>query len=293
MKKIFFEKLFEYNFERTNTGDIILNHVTFPERVEELLKYGFRPSKSGSNKGNVYGPGIYTTFNLKSSMFNLDLYGGYILRLKLNSLDKILLVDTVVAKDFYGFKLENVDENIKEMYYNYLSSGRLSDEDRQHFPWLITEQLSKFIPGFRHSDEFYDLILTEIEQEISYIESTKRGLKHFSGVANKEVLKTVGYDSIVKFLNGILFHGTHDGYVMLLYNFFCAEIYEGGLGEDIMKGKGWDKLDVMYDKIERAKVSYKLSSYVNSLINSKMPVKKEDLYNKFHKNDVDLFFKYY
>lgn len=293
MKKIFFEKILEYNFERTDKGDILLNHVTSPNNVESLLKYGFRPSMTASNKGNVYGPGIYTTFNLKSSMDHLDTYGGYILRLKLKSLDKILLTDTQVAKDFYGFKLNNASDEIKKMYYNYLESGRLSDEDRINFPWLITEQLSKFIPGFKNTDEFYDLILTEIEQEIAYLEAVKLNLEYFSGITNKEVLSTIGYDNISKYLNGMLFNGTHDGNVMILFNFFCVDIYEGALGKDILKGKNWDKLNVMYDKLERSKIPYELTSYVNVLINNKKPIEKNDLYNKFNKNDVDLFLKYY
>ena len=88
--------------------------------IESLKARGFTPSM-----GSLYGPGLYATYELKSSLRpNMSGYGDYIIKYKINPTD-FLIFDASVAKTVYGNKWKLEDQLAK------IENKDFSQHDRQ------------------------------------------------------------------------------------------------------------------------------------------------------------------
>lgn len=71
--------------------------------IKSLMKYGFSREYTGSNGGNMYGPGVYNVINLKSSNERAKGYGSYIVRSHLlGGYKNFLIFNADIAKEVYG-----------------------------------------------------------------------------------------------------------------------------------------------------------------------------------------------
>ena len=71
--------------------------------IKSLMRYGFSREYTGSNGGNMYGPGVYNVINLKSSNENATGYGSYIVRsYLLGGYKNFLVFNADIAKEVYG-----------------------------------------------------------------------------------------------------------------------------------------------------------------------------------------------
>jgi hypothetical protein len=71
--------------------------------IKSLMKYGFSREYTGSNGGNMYGPGVYNVINLKSSNESATGYGSYIVRsYLLGGYKNFLIFNADIAKEVYG-----------------------------------------------------------------------------------------------------------------------------------------------------------------------------------------------
>ena len=76
-------------------------HVAHKKDIESLFEYGFDREYTNSNAGNAYGPGVYSTYSLRSSQKNMThgLYGGVILELVIkDGFNNFLIFDEDIAK---------------------------------------------------------------------------------------------------------------------------------------------------------------------------------------------------
>lgn len=84
--------------------------------IESLFTYGFSREYTCTNGGNLYGPGIYTVYNLKSSLERARGYGSSIIKLKLiGGLQDFLVLSVPLAKQTYGDNW-NVIDQIKMLF---------------------------------------------------------------------------------------------------------------------------------------------------------------------------------
>ena len=95
-------------------GDLTLNDIKSgvplyhrPSNGEGVLKslftYGFSREYTSTNGGNMYGPGVYTVYSLKSSQVSATGYGKIIMKVYLlGGYQDFLIFNSDIAKKVYG-----------------------------------------------------------------------------------------------------------------------------------------------------------------------------------------------
>lgn len=87
-------------------GMVTLYRVAFSDQLESLFKYGYNRAFTGTKGGNMYGPGVYCTFNLKDSIHNVKTkpeYGNCIVQMRLiGGFNGFIIFDENLAKQTYG-----------------------------------------------------------------------------------------------------------------------------------------------------------------------------------------------
>ena len=103
----------------SNTGDKY-------ETIKSLMQTGFSREYTGSNGGNMYGPGVYNVYTLRSSNEKARGYGSFIVRSYLLGGWKDFLVFNIdMAKEVYGSDWE-IDKQIKRLMPEKLAKEVLS-----------------------------------------------------------------------------------------------------------------------------------------------------------------------
>jgi hypothetical protein len=74
-----------------------------------IFKFGFERYFVNKGIGNMYGPGVYTTVDLNSSITNAHRgeYGRIIIKAEIQSYDKFLIWNKLLAQATYGGKWKN------------------------------------------------------------------------------------------------------------------------------------------------------------------------------------------
>ncbi len=71
--------------------------------IRSLMKYGFSREYTGSNGGNMYGPGVYNVYSLGSSIHSASGYGRFIVKsYLLGGYQNFLIFNKDMAKRVYG-----------------------------------------------------------------------------------------------------------------------------------------------------------------------------------------------
>lgn len=148
----------------------------------KIFKYGFERYYLARGVGNLYGPGVYTTIDLESSITNARRgeYGRVIIKGEIISYDNFLIWNKKLASDVYGdnwkmedqlttiFSPETIDEIKEKSFYNNI---------------------------VRHNDFTSD-------NALSFYNNCKRGNFIHGNPYNK--------------INGFVFHGRRDGRVAVV-----------------------------------------------------------------------------
>ena len=100
-----------------------LYRIAFKTQLPNIFKYGYDREFTGSKGGNMYGPGVYCTFDLKSTIINFKRsmdqikqygqseYGDCIVKMKLiGGFDHFLIFDGEIAKNTYGNRYKLKDQ---------------------------------------------------------------------------------------------------------------------------------------------------------------------------------------
>lgn len=102
--------------EEFENSKFYVYHLTKKASVAGISETGFERYFTGSNAGNMYGPGLYTTYDLSSSEVNLSRgneYGGILLKILVKSLRNFVIWDQDIALKQYG--TASVDDQLKKI----------------------------------------------------------------------------------------------------------------------------------------------------------------------------------
>ena len=145
-----FSDVDKFNVRENNiTYDDIMNGITLYHRpkdakvtvggktmsiIDSLFTYGFSREFTNSNGGNMYGAGVYSVYNLKSSNEKAKGYGSAIIKLKLlGGYKDFLVFSKQLAKQTYGdrwhIKQQIVDIFPRDVAQNILNKVNLVMHD--------------------------------------------------------------------------------------------------------------------------------------------------------------------
>lgn len=183
--------------------------IAFKTQLSDIFKYGYDREFTGSKGGNMYGPGVYCTFDLKSTIQNFKRsmeqikqygrseYGDCIVKMKLvGGFDHFLIFDGEIAKKVYGNKYQ------------------------------LKEQLDYLLPK-EISDKYYNLIINhKPNADISSMYGRTAEIAYFVWRTLRDVL----YKQFK--IRGIIYNGNRDGRCVLPYDFSSvmpySVSYDGG-----------------------------------------------------------------
>ncbi len=105
-------------------------HGTRREFLDSLGEAGFERIFTAANGGNMYGPGVYSTYKLATGFQNTrGTYGSYLLKMKVKSLRNFVIYDRDIAMKVY--KSDNIDFQLRKIFtpeqYQELRNSRYID----------------------------------------------------------------------------------------------------------------------------------------------------------------------
>lgn len=184
-------------------GMVTLYRVAFRNQLESLFKYGYNRAFTGTKGGNMYGPGVYCTFNLRDSITNVKTkpeYGDCIVAMRLlGGFKNFIIFDENLAKQTYGdnWELEN----------QLMSNGF----DRLHAT-LLAHQCKREVQSLYHG---------RTAPAALFLWRSQRN----------EIFKKYG-------IRGIIYKGNRDGHCALPYDFSSVVPYSVSFDE----GKTFKKM---------------------------------------------------
>ena len=104
--------------EIVSKNEIYVYHCAHIESLDSIGKTGFERYFSAKGVGNAYGSGIYSTFDLQSSIKNAlenKGYGHVILKCKVKSLRNFLIYIPEIATKVYGNP--SIDFQLQKILY--------------------------------------------------------------------------------------------------------------------------------------------------------------------------------
>ena len=211
------------NEEITKNGNIYVYHVAKLETIPSIADVGFERYYTANGVGNAYGPGVYTTFDINSSVRNARRgeYGRVILKCKMKSLDGFLIYDKNVAQSIYGA--------------NYTLDGQL----RTILPNDVYNKLRRFRG---RSNKFWNSYGADSVYEM-ITDNPRLGIPrdHTSNCAHASDWYAGFNPDYDVCINGYVFNGPHDGYVCIVRDF--KNLYPVEISYDIEKRKSGNRID--------------------------------------------------
>ena len=161
-----------------------LYRVAFKNQLESTFKYGYNRVFTGTKGGNMYGPGVYCTFLLNDSIYNVKtkpIYGDCIIQMRLiGGYEGFIIFDENLARQTYGEE------------------------------WTIAQQLVN-VAGFDKKQAKY------IERNCSYASNLYHGR---TAPAAHYIWRNIRSDLFMKHgVKGLIYKGNNDGHCALPYDF--------------------------------------------------------------------------
>ena len=252
----------------SNTGDKY-------ETIKSLMKTGFSREYTGSNGGNMYGPGVYNVYTLRSSNEKARGYGSFIVRsYLLGGFKDFLIFNINMAKDVYGSDWE-IDKQIKK-----LMPEKLAREVLSRFGALNARPDT--------SDGLYRIGRIYMNDNSSLSIKTSSIAVYITDFLGSRIAQTK--------IRGIIYSGGHDGECAFVRNF--SEVIPHSYSED--NGKTWKK-GITDELVWRAghdtdvfatlKGSGLFDDVADRSINGFVIVKKGGKYNYFNVAENDIISK--
>lgn len=170
-------------------------HGTRREFLDSLGEAGFERIFTAANGGNMYGPGVYSTYKLATGYQNTrGTYGSYLLKMKVKSLRSFVIYDKDIAMKVY--KNPSIDFQLRKIFtpeqYQELRNSRYIDYDK--------------VCNTRGDTYTSTCALHLIQGLMSY------------------------HPDLYYSINGYIFFGHNDGYVCLIEDF--KNVYPVGISKD-------------------------------------------------------------
>ena len=170
-------------------------HGTRREFLDSLGEAGFERIFTAANGGNMYGPGVYSTYKLATGYQNTrGTYGSYLLKMKVKSLRSFVIYDKDIAMKVY--KNPSIDFQLRKIFtpeqYQELRNSRYIDYDK--------------VCNTRGDTYTSTCALHLIQSLMSY------------------------HPDLYYSINGYIFFGHNDGYVCLIEDF--KNVYPVGISKD-------------------------------------------------------------
>jgi len=153
--------------------------------INSLMKYGFSREYTGSNGGNMYGPGVYNVYSLRSSNDRATGYGRYI-------------VQSYLLGGYKDFLIFNID-----------MAKRIYGEE-----WPIINQIKMLMP-----EKLTQRVLNNIRGLGSCMNTNKTSYDIKTSVTAKKIVDLLGPDIAKTKIRGIIYSGGHDGDCCFVRNF--------------------------------------------------------------------------
>ena len=196
VKKIIKETIEEYidNIQLDKNNNVtnnlpIVYQLAFEDRLPSIFKNGYSREFFATAGGNYYCSGVYTTFNLKSTIQNsqdkASLYGGAIVKLGIKSYERFFICNKKIAQEVYGV--------------NFHPAKQLEI--------LFAEQPS-LLNMIKHSPYYSTIIQTESHRTAMNVAALLETLGGMQCRADNNLNK---FD-----IRGFVFHGSNDGDVAII-----------------------------------------------------------------------------
>ena len=194
-------------------GYPVIYQITRKESLKSIFKNGFDREFTGTNAGNLYGPGLYSTYQFGSSVNNAGKYGGVFLKiLVLSRFNRFLIFDVPLAKKIYGneweiekqllnlFGKKEVENFKKEGIYNSLVNIRgwqtapnaLTAWQRIGDERLVRYNIGGFI--FHGNNDGYVGVIRDFKGLIPIAYSVDGGKTFKDDLFTQDTLDTIFYD---------------------------------------------------------------------------------------------------
>lgn len=199
MRQIIKETIEEYidNIKFDNNNELktklpIVYQLAFENRLPSIFKNGYSREFAATAGGNYYCTGVYTTFNLESTIRNsqdkAELYGGAIVKLGLKSYDRFLIFNKKIAQEVYG--------------KNFLPEKQLE---------ILFKDFPKELDKIKNSHFYNYIIQTTSKRTAQNVAAFLEVLGGMHCAADNNLNK---YD-----IRGFVFHGSNDGDVAIIRDF--------------------------------------------------------------------------
>lgn len=235
----------------------IVYQCAFRDRVASIFRSGYSREYAGSAGGNFYCTGVYSTFNLQSTIENVktksDLYGNTIIKMGIKSYERFFILNRYLAKKVYGDNF-TPEKQLEILFAN-------------------------------HQDKLNQIKQSRAYQSIININTT------YTSVNVQALLDELGgmccrcdpyldlYD-----IRGFIFHGRNDGYVAIIRDFKAIVPLAYSIDEaktwknDLFTKETYDKTANDYDPI--IFLGYDAKDYINPktyrMINEYMRVQRKN-----------------
>ena len=188
--KTIIEKAIKNKLNENNSSEFYIYHCARTKDVKSIFKYGAERCYFGTNAGNMYGPGVYTTIDLKSSIVNAHRgdYGKVIIRFKvLNDYNKFIIWDESLAKRVYG------------------DYWKIKDQFRLLFPNKVIDHMKRI--GHNNGSLYsYLTSHTPYASKLAHVFWKRCNTREYGGINP--------YDNV----DGFVFRGNRDGQVAIFKN---------------------------------------------------------------------------
>ena len=160
--------------------------------IKSLMEHGFSREYTGDNGGNMYGPGVYNVYSLRSSNDRARGYGHYI-------------VQSYVLGGFKNFLIFNIDM-AKEIYGN---NWHIAKQVEMLMPPKLAYSIIKRFNLWAKDDNGHSIYMNT--NATSYHKKTSSIAVQITDALGENIKKTK--------IRGIIYSGGHDGNCCFVRNF--------------------------------------------------------------------------
>lgn len=221
----YFNNITYDNVKTKNINAPIVYQCTFSNRLKSIFKNGFSREFTATAGGNFYCTGLYTTYNLESTLNNLQtkdhIYGDAILKIAIQSYERFFICDKKIAQQVYG--------------ENYMPEKQIE---------YLLKDYPKILEKVKKSPYYMDAIQTEKKRTSINVMAFLNALDGMYCLSDNILNKLD--------IRGFVFYGSNDGYVALIRDFRAALPLEYSLD----KGRTWIDSDLTQDRFERIANDY-------------------------------------